>query len=402
MAGKHDKKGRRAGEERPRRERLQDNYYYEDGFQDISSYSDPVKRRADRASLKRASQQKGRTPREAPRTAPRSGKKPRGKNTGRTVTLVVLLLVVGVIGLFAYMFMGLKVHPLSGDLGAGTGASGVKTIALFGVDSREGENTGRSDAVMILAADSRSHTLKLASIMRDTEVYIEGYGNDKLTHAYAYGGPELSVRTLNQNFNLDIEDYMTVNFFNMTEIVDAFGGVEVTLTGEEMFELNQNLWKLSREAEDVGASAPIKDSDYLTDISGGHNLINGEYAGGTFLLNGAQAVAYSRIRYIGGDGERTSRQHTVLTGLLKRAKERSIFSWPSIVHGVMPNCETSLDLLDIFGLSPMALGGLKTETATFPGENEGAYNDTNENELSVVRYDGDLMTANLRAFLYGE
>ena len=205
----------------------------------------------------------------------------------------MFLLVIGAVGLFLYMFMGLKVTDLDGGLAVSAGQAGVKNIAMFGVDSRDGENEGRSDAIMVLSIDSRTHTLKMASFMRDSNVYIDGYGYDKLTHAYAYGGPELAVRTLNQNFQLDITDYITVNFYDMTEIVEAFGGVELELTGEEMLEVNRNLWNLSREAEDVGAEAPIKDSDYFTDVNGTHNMVDGEYAGGKFLLNGAQAVAYS-------------------------------------------------------------------------------------------------------------
>ena len=75
-------------------------------------------------------------------------------------------------------------------------------------------------------------------------MYIEGYGYDKITHAYAYGGPELAVKTLNQNFQLDIKNYVTVNFYQMAEIVEAFGGIDMDLTAEEVYQLNQNLWTL--------------------------------------------------------------------------------------------------------------------------------------------------------------
>ena len=315
---------------------------------------------------------------------------------------MVFLLVIGGVGLFIYMFSGLKVTDLGGDLAVSAGQAGVKNIAMFGVDSRDGENVGRSDAVMVLSIDSRSHTLKMSSFMRDSNVYIEGYGYDKLTHAYAYGGPELAVRTINQNFRLDITDYITVNFYDMTEIVDAFGGVELELTGEEMLEVNRNLFNLSREAENEGSKAPIRHDDYFTATDGTHNMIDGEFIGGKYLLNGAQAVAYSRIRYIGGDGERTSRQHEVLKGLLQRAKQRTVFSWPSIVHGVVPHCETSMDFMDMVKQVPFAFGHIKMESATFPGAAEGAYDAKNENGQYVMGFDEELMRENLHRFIYGD
>ena len=385
-----------------RREALHDNYYYEDKrqFEDISSYSSEPRRQLDRAAVRRAKRAPAKNAparRGAPAPRPR-----RRVRAGAVISWALFLLVIGAVGLFVYMFMGLKVTDLGGDLAVSAGQAGVKNIAMFGLDSRDGENEGRSDAVMVLSIDSRSHKLKMASFMRDSNVYIEGYGYEKLTHAYAYGGPELAVRTLNQNFHLDITDYITVNFYDMSEIVDAFGGVELELTGEEMLEANRNLWNLSREAEDVGAKAPIKDSDYFTDTDGSHNMIDGEYVGGKFLLNGAQAVAYSRIRYIGGDGERTSRQHEVLKGLLQRAKQRTVFAWPSIVHGVVPHCETSLGLTDMMKLAPFAFGHIEVESATFPGEAEGAYNAENENGQDVIGFDEELMVQNLHQFIYGE
>ena len=402
-AGRHSAPQGNKRQPAPRREALHDNYYYEDGgrtqFEDISSYSSEQRRQADRAGMKR------RKPpvRQARRPAPQRKPPKRKMSLGSKIALALVLLVVAGVGLAAYMFMGLTTRSLSGDLGvnASVRTGGVKNIALFGVDSRDGVNEGRSDALMVLTVDSRSHTLKMASIMRDSEVYIEDYGYDKVTHAYAYGGPELAIRTLNQNFSLDIEDYITVNFYEMAEIVDAFGGVELELTGDEMLEVNRNLWNLSREAEDEGLKAPIEYDDYFTDTAGTHNMIDGEYEGGTFMLNGVQAVAYSRIRYIGGDGERTSRQQEVLQGLLRRAKQRSVLSYPSIVHGVMPHCETSLNAADLAMLTPFALGRIKTETATFPTENEGISYGKNENGLDVVRFDSDLMVQHLHQFIYG-
>ena len=95
---------------------------------------------------------------------------------------------------------------------------------------------------MILTVDNKHQKLKLTSILRDSEVTIDGerfngeyiHYTDKINAAYNLGGPELAIRTLNQNFGLDIRDYVTVNFANMAAIVDAFGGVDITMTADEV------------------------------------------------------------------------------------------------------------------------------------------------------------------------
>lgn len=399
MAQKHDSRGRRSQRGRQdqgrRREPLQDNYYYQvpiRDFEDISSYSSEKRRDTDKARMERG----GRRP-------PKPYRARRRTPLWKKIALALCLLLIAGVGLFIYMFMGLRVHSLSRDVGADSSVSvpGVKNIAVFGLDSRDQENEGRSDVTMVLSLDSRTHQVKMASLMRDSYVYIEGYGYDKLAHAYAYGGPELAVRTLNQNFNLDIEDYVTVNFIHMAEIVEAFGGVELELSGEEMLEVNRNLWNLSVEVEREGRKSPVKAEDYFTALDGTHNMVDGEYQGGKVMLTGAQAVAYARIRYLDSDAGRTSRQHKVVAGLIARAKERTVFAWPGIVHGVMPHCETSLGLGDLMGLLPFALGGVETESLTLPGENENAYGSEDEAGNWIYCFDEDLARAHLHAFIFG-
>ena len=170
--------------------------------------------------------------------------------------------------------------------------AGITNIALFGVDARDydgGTFAGRSDAIMVMSIDNVHHKVKLTSIMRDVRVYMgDGSpydsGYDKLNHAYMYGGPEQAIRAINQNFGLDIQDYVTVNFSAMAKIVDAFGGVNIDLTEDEISEINKNMYALAAEspesmAGDVSTYAPLS-------------------AGEGVLLNGDEAVAYGRIRAI--------------------------------------------------------------------------------------------------------
>ena len=328
-----------------------------------------------------------------------------GKHINRYYFKYAVWLLFGLSALVLVDFLQLEIPKIyrlviNGMNSGSVSVDGVKNIAVFGLDSRDDENEGRSDVTMVLTLDSRTHKVKMASLMRDSYVYIEGYGYDKLAHAYAYGGPELAVRTLNQNFHLDIEDYVTVNFIHMAEIVEAFGGVELELSGDEMLEVNRNLWNLSVEVEREGRKSPVKAEDYFTALDGTHNMVDGEYAGGKVMLTGAQAVAYARIRYLDSDEGRTNRQHKVVSGLIARAKQRSVFAWPGIVHGVMPHCETSLGLGDILSLLPFALGGIETENITLPGENENAYGSEDEGGNWIYCFDEDLARAHLHQFIF--
>lgn len=149
----------------------------------------------------------------------------------------------------------------------------IKNIALFGLDQRSAysDDSTRSDVIMVLTVDNKHKKLKITSILRDSYVSIEGENSngvhvdymDKINAAYAEGGYELAIRTLNRNFGLNIMDYVTIDFTDTAAIVDAFGGVEISLTAEEKWEINQNLWNLSQETEGL-----IKDSDFLADANG--------------------------------------------------------------------------------------------------------------------------------------
>lgn len=154
-----------------------------------------------------------------------------------SLTCIFILSIAG--GIFAYSYGLLykidQVELDKDDLSANSYVSdnNIKNIALFGVDSSDG-GYGRSDSILILTIDKINNELKLSSIMRDSYVYIPGYGNDKITHAYAYGGPQLAIKTLNENFNLDIEDFATVDFESFPKIIDALGGIDINITQEEI------------------------------------------------------------------------------------------------------------------------------------------------------------------------
>lgn len=195
-------------------------------------------------------------------------------------------------------------------------------IALFGVDKRESNDRANSDVIMIVSIDQRDGKVKMASIMRDTYVKIEGFGMDKINAAYAMGGPQLAIKTINQNFDLDIQDYMNVDFYNAAKIVDALGGVNINVKEEELSYLNNYLDEIA--IYEKRKSVHVEKQGFQK-------------------LTGRQAVAYTRIRAVGnGDYERTERQRAVLIALFDELKNAGQEMFPVFATQVIPNLETSM------------------------------------------------------------
>ena len=236
----------------------------------------------------------------------------------------------------------------------------IKNIALFGIDSADG--VGRSDSMMIATIDPVHDKLKITSLMRDSYVNIEGHGYDKLNHAYAFGGPELSIKTINQTFGLNIEDFVAVDFASLPKIIDILGGLELDITPEELEYINGYI-------DDINS----KDGTYSPHIT---------YAGPQ-LVDGVQALAYSRIRYTsGGDYERTRRHRTVLEGLFNKALAVSPTQYPTIINQMLPYVQTNLGATNILSLATKVatMGGGTLQQDRFPrdgycwGENiDGIY-----------------------------
>ena len=208
----------------------------------------------------------------------------------------------------------------------------VKNIALFGIDAEDGK-IGRSDSIIIATIDTTHKKLKLTSIMRDSYVAIEGHGNDKLNHAYAFGGPQLAIKTLNENFDLNIDNFVAVNFTTLPKIIDMLGGVTIDITSEEV------------------------------------SHIPGIDAAGIYTLTGKQALAYSRIRYAtGGDYVRTDRQRTILSKVFEKILCINVTQYPSLLSEILPMVQTNLDYSEILNLGNevLKMGITTLEQERFP------------------------------------
>lgn len=202
-------------------------------------------------------------------------------------------------------------------------------IALFGLDKLDTNEPGRSDSILILTIDKAHNKVKLSSIMRDSYVNIEGHGKDKINHAYSYGGPELAVKTINQNFNLNIQDYIAVDFFGMAQIIDILGGITVEIKPEQI-----------TSPDVVGINFHVKE---MAEARGG-KYTPLEKAG-TQSLNGIQAVAYARDRHssANGDFDRTERQREVLMKIGEKFKVTDVLRIGKLVESITPYALTSLD-----------------------------------------------------------
>ena len=211
----------------------------------------------------------------------------------------------------------------------------ITNIALFGIDNRSTNDKGRSDAILVVSINTIDNELKLISIMRDSYVNIDGYGYDKLNHAYAYGGPLLAVKTINQTFGLDIKDYVTVNFESVIDIIDYFGGITIDINEDEMELIN----KYQYEASAI-TGKPVQTLNSCGKIN----------------LTGMQALSYSRIRDLGnGDFERTSRQRKVCELLAEKIKNMEVTQIPSTISKIAPMFSTSLTKKEMINIGYSAL-----------------------------------------------
>ncbi|MCI5950998.1 MAG: LCP family protein [Anaerostipes sp.] len=226
--------------------------------------------------------------------------------------LLIILLII-VLGVIYIVGKGKKETNKDQNKGKATTAEatteeikektdGTETFLIFGVDTRE-KNLGkgtRSDSIMVVDVNHKSKEIRLASIFRDTYVSIEDHGLDKINHAHSFGGPDLAMDTVNRNFDLDIDKYITINFMNVSELVDDIGGIEMEITDSEAKYINGYIDELNKIEE--------RDSEHITKA-------------GTYTLDGVQAVAYTRIRYTaGGDYKRAERQRTILFKIFEKAK----------------------------------------------------------------------------------
>jgi LCP family protein required for cell wall assembly len=229
---------------------------------------------------------------------------------------------------------------------------GYRNIALFGVDSRENalKKGTHSDTIVIASINNKTKDVKLVSIYRDTYVNIPGEGYNKINSAYFKGGYSLALSTINTNFDLDVKDFVTVNFSAIVNVIDMLDGIELDITQSELKYLN----------------------GYVKEL----NKINGTdvpklQAAGTQTVNGTQATAYARIRYTkGGDFKRAERQRIVIQKIFDKLKRSDISTINSIIDEMFPQVYTNLSTLEIIALAKDLFSYNIVDNTGFPFEKD--------------------------------
>ena len=260
------------------------------------------------------------------------------------ILIIILALIVG--SIFWYINSKLdklqQVEINEEDLNVSVQAeenlSNFRNIAIFGIDSREDTYSkgNRSDCIIIASINNQTKEVKLVSVYRDTYVNIEGHGLDKITHAYSYGEAPLAIKTLNENLDLNIKEFVAVNFDAVQEIIDNIGGISMQINKEEV------------------------------------KHIPGITKAGTYNLTGEQALAYARIRYAtGGDYKRTERMRDVLTAVVEKVKTLDVSGLNKLVDTVLPRLYTNISASDIFSLFPSAAEFKITQSIGWPYETRG-------------------------------
>lgn len=255
----------------------------------------------------------------------------------------------------------------------------VKNIALFGIDQKKG-SVGRSDAILILSIDRVNNKIKMITLDRDSLVAIDGHGEEKLTHAWAYGHGTLAVKTLNQNFGMNITDYAYVNFPEFVAAIDYLGGVYVDVTPAERDHMNQsyNSWY-----QYYGY--------YIPKVEGT----------GRVLLKGAQALSYARNRSDGGS-RRGGRQREVLLAMYERVKEQPVTKWPTTIQKLLALCHTTMPVSELLEIAIWALTAKpEIESLSLPNSQLQPWGGVIDRQRGWVRvYDLDAATTLLHNFIY--
>ena len=205
----------------------------------------------------------------------------------------------------------------------------VYNVLLLGSDKRPGETTGRSDTMILVSINKQTKRVVATSFLRDTYVKIPIMNEfHKLNAAFAYGGIELLFETLQYNYGITVDKYVEVDFLSFIDAIEILGGLDVQVYEEELYWFNQYI-----HASNLLVEPPEReDSDYV------------ESADGSFIhLNGKQALAYARFRYVGnGDFTRTDRQRRVVQNIFDKVKSMDVTTLIQLLDQIIPHITTNL------------------------------------------------------------
>ncbi len=255
----------------------------------------------------------------------------------------------------------------------------VENILVFGIDSR-GEESARADSIIIVTVDRRHNSVKLTSVLRDTEMAMNDMNGNrhKVNAAYAYGGIGMLINTLNANLDLDIQKFMMFDFWSAIRFVDALGGVTLDISETERVATNELI---------PGMAASVEKQTPLLETAGAQKV------------DGVQAISWARIRKIDSDFGRTSRQRVLMETIIKEFSERNILAQGHFAVTVLDELETNISRTDVMGIGFKAVGSMNNVDQYYVPQ-EGMF-DVNYNNWNMI-YDPARQIPALHEFIWGE
>ena len=283
------------------------------------------------------------------------------KKKGLILLLLLLISFVSTFNVYSFSERDIKEYKM------------IENILLIGLDGTNDKFPKRSDTMIILTIDKLNKSLKLTSLARDTLVKIPGRGEEKLTHAYAYGQEELLMQTINENFDLDIKDYAVVNFKSFIDIVDIIGGVDINVNEKEIHHLNEVI----KECYGVNHE----------------DTKNIEY----------QALAYARIRKLDTIYKRDERQRLILTNIAHKLSDVSISKYLQIAKSILRHIKVNIAFNKIIDLAFIAheLASYDISQLEFPISEYREEGRIGEKGTYVVKWDKNKNIELLHQFIYG-
>lgn len=313
------------------------------------------------------------------------------------VLIIILLVVFILANVLIWRYIGMVNKVERGqrtNTDASMNSSDVRNILLIGSDTRNADERGRTDSMILLSINSTTKEITMTSFMRDMYVNIKGVdadGNDidtwsKLNAAYVYGGAELLMDTIEYNFDIAVDDYVYIDFLSFVDIVDAVGGIELDISDEEAEGMKPPM------AEQNKLLGNKKGTDYLD--KGGKKL----------LVNGNQALAYARLRYVGNaDFQRTERQRTVITKIIEKAKSSDPLTIDKFAKASMSHLTTNMSQTQLFALTYKAIFSMNYEIKSMRIPDDDSYSyGTSSDGQSILEVDFEACKALLRKDIYNQ
>lgn len=267
----------------------------------------------------------------------------------KLVIILLSLVLIGGIGCFSYLYFNLnKIYVKDGTFETtsdskiegdeelkGAVVEGVTNILLVGTDGESVEKNNRSDSIMLATINNNSKNIKITSVARDTYVDIPGHSQEKITHAFAYNGIDLLKEVFEKNFNIKVDKYIAVNFVSFMDVIDEIGGVEVVVEEKDIEEINNMIYECY---EYYYSGKDRSEIEYIE-------------KSGKQILNGYQALAFSRIRYTDSAYARDNRHREVIESIFSEFLESSPGEIKRCIDIVLENTKTDISPLEMINLA---------------------------------------------------